>query len=76
LSYNWFKKGEKGTEEGKIVWKLKVDGKATVIDLTETGFSRAVDLRDDDLGWAAVLNDIKRYCETGRASMWYEIKVE
>lgn len=76
LSYNWFKRGAKGVEEGKIIWKLKRQGRATIIDLVETGFSREVDLRDDDLGWAAVLNDIKRYCETGRTAMWYEIKVE
>lgn len=76
LSYNWFKRGEEGVEEGKIIWKLKREGKATIIDLAETGFSREIDLRDDHLGWAAVLSDIKRHCETGRTAMWYEIKVE
>ena len=76
LSYNWLKRGERGVEDGKVTWKLKVEGKATIMDLSEAGFSRDLDLRDDDLGWAAVLNDIKRYCETGRSAMWYEIKVE
>lgn len=76
LSYNWLKRGEKRIEEGRIIWKLKREGKATIIDLAETGFSRDLDLRDDDLGWAAVLNDIKRYCEAGRTAMWYEIEVE
>jgi uncharacterized protein YndB with AHSA1/START domain len=75
LSHNWLKRGEKGIEDGRVVWKLKREGKATIIRLTESGFSGAVDLRDDDLGWATVLNDIKRYCETGRSAMWYEITV-
>ncbi len=61
-----------------VTWELKDEGNGTRVILTEGAFSEPVMLctRPDYDGWAAVMNDLKRYLETRRHPIFLSILVQ
>ncbi len=61
-----------------VKWELKDEGNGTRVVLTEGVFTEPIVLtsRPDYDGWAAVMNDLKRYLETGRHPIFLSILVE
>ncbi|MBD3166472.1 hypothetical protein GF324_07730 [bacterium] len=62
----------------EVLWELKDEGNGTRVVLTEGQFSEPVLLssRPDYDGWAAVMNDLKRYLETNRHPIFLSILIE
>ncbi|MBS1262216.1 MAG: hypothetical protein MAG453_01558 [Calditrichaeota bacterium] len=62
----------------EVRWELKEEGNGTRVSLTEGPFSEPVVLstRSDYDGWAAVMNDFKRFLETRRHPIFLSILVE
>ncbi len=61
-----------------VRWELKDEGNGTRVSLYEGTFTEPVVLssRSDYDGWAAVMNDLKRYLETRRHPIFLSILVE
>ncbi|MCB2199788.1 SRPBCC domain-containing protein [bacterium] len=61
-----------------VRWELKDEGNGTRVSLTEGSFTEPVVLssRPDYDGWAAVMNDLKRYLETNRHPIFLSILIE
>jgi len=61
-----------------VRWELKDEGNGTRVTLCEGTFSESVILasRPDYDGWAAVMNDLKRFLETNRHPIFLSILIE
>jgi len=61
-----------------VCWELKDEGNGTRVTLTEGTFTEPVVLstRSDYDGWAAVMNDLKRFLETRRHPIFLSILIE
>jgi len=61
-----------------VRWELKDEGNGTRVTLYEGTFTEPVVLssRADYDGWAAVMNDLKRYVETNRHPIFLSILIE
>ncbi|MDP8208230.1 MAG: SRPBCC domain-containing protein [Candidatus Electryonea clarkiae] len=61
-----------------VTWELKDEGNGTRISLHEGTFDEPIVLssRPDYDGWAAVMNDLKRYLETRRHPIFLSILIE
>ncbi|MBZ0264772.1 SRPBCC domain-containing protein [bacterium] len=61
-----------------VCWELKEEGNGTRVSLTEGTFSDSIIFvsRPDYDGWAAVMNDLKRFVETTRHPIFLSILVE
>ncbi|GBE29985.1 hypothetical protein BMS3Bbin04_01010 [bacterium BMS3Bbin04] len=61
-----------------VRWELKDEGNGTRVVLTEGSFTEPVVLstRSDYDGWAAVMNDLKRFLETHRHPIFLSILIE
>jgi uncharacterized protein YndB with AHSA1/START domain len=61
-----------------VRWELKDEGNGTRVSLTEGTFTEPVVLstRSDYDGWAAVMNDLKRFLETRRHPIFLSILIE
>ncbi len=61
-----------------VTWELKDEGNGTRLSLTEGEFAESVTLcsRADYVGWAAVMNDLKRFIETKRHPIFLSIMIE
>lgn len=61
-----------------VAWELQDEGNGTHVSLTEGEFSDTIifSSRADYDGWAAVMNDFKRFIETGRHPIFLSILVE
>lgn len=77
FSFGW---REVADEDPNLVvrWELKDEGNGTRVSLTEGSFSEPVVLssRADYDGWAAVMNDLKRFLETRRHPIFLSILIE
>ncbi len=77
FSFGW---REVAGEDANLVvcWELKDEGNGTHVSLTEGTFTEPIVLssRPDYDGWAAVMNDLKRYLETGRHPIFLSILIE
>jgi Activator of Hsp90 ATPase homolog 1-like protein len=62
----------------QVKWELKDEGNGTRIILNEGTFTEPVVLstRPDFDGWAAVMNDLKRFLETNRHPIFLSILIE
>jgi uncharacterized protein YndB with AHSA1/START domain len=61
-----------------VRWELKDEGNGTRVSLHESTFTEPVQLvsRPDYDGWAAVMNDLKRFVETRRHPIFLSILIE
>lgn len=61
-----------------VRWELKDEGNGTRVSLTEGTFTEPTVLseRSDYDGWAAVMNDLKRFLETKRHPIFLSILIE
>ncbi|MCB2212687.1 SRPBCC domain-containing protein [bacterium] len=77
FSFGW---REVADEDPNLVvrWELKDEGNGTRVTLTEGSFTEPVVLstRSDYDGWAAVMNDLKRFLETRRHPIFLSILIE
>ena len=76
LSYDWKNiHSGKITETLKIEWRIAPEGPFSRVSVAVSGFpgGRAIEGSGDDLEWASVLCELKRFVETGRRAVLQEI---
>ena len=68
IVYNWPSTDGERPHEGRVTWSLIPRGLETEIVLRQDGFPDDFKLEGEDMGWAGILNEIKKWAESGRGS--------
>ncbi|HLF05597.1 MAG TPA: SRPBCC domain-containing protein [Thermoplasmata archaeon] len=66
--YDWSSTDGERSHEGRVTWSLIPRGLETEIVLRQHGFPDDFRLDGEDMGWAGILNEIKKWAESGRES--------
>ncbi|MBI4364893.1 MAG: SRPBCC domain-containing protein [Candidatus Latescibacteria bacterium] len=76
LAYNWPSRDGERTHEGRVTWVLVPRGLETEIVLRQDGFPGDFKLEGEDMGWAGILNEIKKWVESQRPSTYLASRLD
>jgi uncharacterized protein YndB with AHSA1/START domain len=76
LAYNWPSHDGERTHEGRVTWTLVPRGLETEIGVRQDGFADDFNLEGEDMGWAGILNEIKKWVESQRPSTYLASRLD